>query len=190
MAEFDAASAAVQAALDAGARYADARVMHRRYESMSARNGDDRAAAQDENAGIGVRALVGSGWGFYAVPDLPTPRPARPAGGPRGSPRRARGCPARPSTSCRPRSARDAGSACAGRPAAVPLSDKGDLLSGPPRRGSTAPTGRGAVPDLGHPKWFVSSEGHRIDQHIRECGAGISATAIGDGETQRRSYPS
>ncbi len=39
-------------------------------------------------------------------------------------------------------------------------------------------------------KWFVSSEGHRIDQHIRECGAGISATAIGDGETQRRSYPS
>ena len=38
-------------------------------------------------------------------------------------------------------------------------------------------------------KWFVSSEGHRIDQHIRECGAGISATAIGDGETQVRSYP-
>ena len=39
-------------------------------------------------------------------------------------------------------------------------------------------------------KWFVSSEGHRIDQHIRECGAGITATAIGDGETQRRSWPS
>src|SRR5690606_22294648 len=39
-------------------------------------------------------------------------------------------------------------------------------------------------------KWFVSSEGHRIDQRIRECGAGISATAIGEHETQRRSYPS
>ena len=38
-------------------------------------------------------------------------------------------------------------------------------------------------------KWFVSSEGHRIDQHVRESGAGIMATAIGDGETQRRSYP-
>ena len=38
-------------------------------------------------------------------------------------------------------------------------------------------------------KWFVSSEGHRIDQRVRECGAGIMATAIGDGETQRRSYP-
>src|SRR4029453_15504753 len=31
---------------------------------------------------------------------------------------------------------------------------------------------------------------HRVDQRIRECGAGISSTAIGDGETQRRSYPS
>src|SRR4029079_17222822 len=47
-----------------------------------------------------------------------------------------------------------------------------------------------AVCDVWDPrKWFVSSEGHRIDQHIRECGAGISATAIGDGETQVRSYP-
>src|SRR4029450_12328829 len=28
-----------------------------------------------------------------------------------------------------------------------------------------------------------------IDQHIVECGAVVDATAIGDGETQRRSYP-
>ncbi|MGW0103434.1 PmbA/TldA family metallopeptidase, partial [Nocardia sp. NPDC003354] len=70
MSEFDAATAAVQAALDAGARYADARVMHRRYESMSARNGDIEELSQDESIGLGVRALVGSGWGFHAVPDL------------------------------------------------------------------------------------------------------------------------
>ena len=70
MTEFEAAEAAVQAALDAGARYADARVMHRRYESMTARNGDVEELSQHEDAGIGVRALVGSGWGFYAVPDL------------------------------------------------------------------------------------------------------------------------
>src|SRR5213078_204819 len=38
-------------------------------------------------------------------------------------------------------------------------------------------------------KWLVSSEGHRISQHLVECGAAMSATAIGDGETQRRSYP-
>src|SRR6185312_16759640 len=79
MTEFDAATAAVQAALDAGAAYADARVMHRRYESMAARNGDVEDLTQRETAGIGVRALVGGCWGFFAVPDLDD-APARQAG--------------------------------------------------------------------------------------------------------------
>ena len=35
----------------------------------------------------------------------------------------------------------------------------------------------------------VVSEGHRIDQHIVECGAAMEATANGEAETQRRSYP-
>src|SRR5215471_20288528 len=69
VAAFDTASAAVEAAIAAGARYADARVMHRRTESMSARNGEIEDLSQDEDAGVGVRALVGSSWGFFAVPD-------------------------------------------------------------------------------------------------------------------------
>src|SRR4051812_35171128 len=79
MTHFDAASAAVEAALAAGARYADARVMHRRYESMSARNGEIEELTMDEDAGVGVRALVGSSWGFAAVPDV-TDAAARSAG--------------------------------------------------------------------------------------------------------------
>src|SRR5919107_1444129 len=80
MSHFDEACAAVQGALDAGARYADARIMVRRTESMSARDGEVEDLSSDESAGIGVRALVGSGWGFYAVPDL-TDAAARAAGG-------------------------------------------------------------------------------------------------------------
>jgi TldD protein len=38
-------------------------------------------------------------------------------------------------------------------------------------------------------KWFVSSQGHRIRQHIVEAGGGMDATAVGEHETQRRSYP-
>ena len=38
-------------------------------------------------------------------------------------------------------------------------------------------------------KWLVSSEGTHVDQHIVECGALMNATAVGEGETQRRSYP-
>jgi len=38
-------------------------------------------------------------------------------------------------------------------------------------------------------KWFVSSQGHKIHQHIVESGGGYDATAVGEQETQRRSYP-
>jgi TldD protein len=37
--------------------------------------------------------------------------------------------------------------------------------------------------------WFASSEGSAIEQTIVHSGAGVDATAIGDGEMQRRSYP-
>ena len=154
MSEFDAAEAAVQAALDAGAVYADARVMHRRYESMTARNGDVEDLGQDETSGIGVRALVGSGWGFYAVPDLvdaaaraagaqataiatSSARVAREAIGPRAR----RGRPAGRG----PASARSTRSACLarrqGRPARAGVGDDGRA-----RRRHR----RGDVPDLGH----------------------------------------
>ncbi|MEH0972396.1 TldD/PmbA family protein [Micromonospora sp. CPCC 205546] len=193
MTEFDAATAAVQAALDAGARYADARVMHRRYESMSARNGDIQELTQDESIGLGVRALVGSGWGFHALPDL-SDAAARDAG------RRAARIAAAsarvpgPPIDLVPVDAVTASwaSPCAVDPLGVPLSDKGDLLVGATgvmaEHGADVAEGLYQVWDTA--KWFVSSEGHRIDQRIRECGGGISATSVGDGETQRRSYPS
>jgi TldD protein len=68
--EYEIAELAVQAALDAGARYADVRVMHRGQELLSARNGEIEAVMSSADSGIGVRALVGSGWGFYATADL------------------------------------------------------------------------------------------------------------------------
>jgi TldD protein len=76
---YDVASAAVEAALNAGARYADARVMESRSEVVGARNGHVELVDRGERAGIGVRALIGSSWGFFAVPDA-TPAAARAAG--------------------------------------------------------------------------------------------------------------
>src|SRR5687768_16390017 len=69
---FDPAESAVEAALAAGARYADARVMDRRHESMNARNGEIEGLTQEGSVGLGVRALIGSGWGFYSTSDLTT----------------------------------------------------------------------------------------------------------------------
>ena len=65
---FDVATAAVEGALAAGARYADARVMTTKTEGMRAQNQVVESLRQDESAGVGVRALIGSSWGFFATP--------------------------------------------------------------------------------------------------------------------------
>jgi TldD protein len=192
MTEFAAAEAAVQAALDAGARYADARVMHRRYEAMTARNGDVEDLTQNENAGVGVRALVGSGWGFFAVPDL-SDTAARAAGHRAAEIATASARVAGAPIDLVPAEAAVGSwaSDCERDPVGVPLADKGDLLVRTTKtiRDNGADIAEGLYQIWETRKWLVSSEGHRVDQHIRECGAGISATAVGDGETQRRTYP-
>ena len=49
-----------------------------------------------------------------------------------------------------------------------------------PRAGSTCSGGR---------TWLATSEGTAIEQTTVHSGAGIEATALGDGELQRRSFP-
>jgi len=173
MAEFDVATAAVEAALDAGARYADVRVMHRRYESMTARNGDIESVSQDESAGLGVRALVGSGWGFYAVPEL-TRAAARAAGERAARIAAASGRVPGPGSNLLPVPASTGSwrSPCEIDPLSVPLADKGDLLvrATALSREHGADQAEGIYQIWDTRTWFVSSEGHRIDQHIRECG--------------------
>jgi TldD protein len=193
MNHFDEARVAVEAALDAGARYADARVMLRRSESMTARDGEVEDLGSVESAGLGVRALVGSSWGFFAVPDL-SDAAARSAGRRAAQIAAASGLVAGPEIDLVPSSPTEASwsSECAVDPFGVPLSVKGDLLV------AATAAAKSAGADLAEAlyqiwdtrKWFVSSEGHRIDQHIRETGGGLTASAFGDGEVQRRSWPS
>ena len=77
-------------------------------------------------------------------------------------------------------------------PFEVPLSDKGDLLVAATQasRGAGADVAEGLLQAWDTSTWFVSSEGARIDQRVRKCGGGIWSTVVGEGETQRRSYPS
>ncbi|HEX4866272.1 MAG TPA: TldD/PmbA family protein [Acidimicrobiales bacterium] len=190
---FDLATAAVEAALAAGARYADARLMVVRYESMAAKNRVVEDLTQTETAGIGVRALIGSSWGFQSTPEL-TLAAARGAGQRAAAVARASARVAGPDLELAPAPVVEASwqSTWVEHPLDdVSLTERADLLVG----------ATGAMADAGVPlaqashqiwdteKWFVSSEGSRIDQHLLECGAVIDATAIGDGETQRRSYP-
>ena len=190
---FDLATAAVEGALAAGARYADARLMIVRQESMSAKNRVIEGFTQSETAGIGVRALVGSSWGFQATPEL-SMAAARRAGERAASVARASARVPGPPVELSPTPVVEASWASSYEVHPldeVGIGERADLLV----------EATGAIADGGVPlaqashdiwdteKWFVSSEGSRIDQHIVECGAVIDATAIGDGETQRRSYP-
>ncbi len=187
------ATAAVDAALAAGARYADARVMVIRHESMEARNGVIEDLTQSEDAGIGVRALLGSSWGFQATPSLDAAAARRAGSG---------------ATAVAKASARLPGAPMQLAPAPVvvetwsshwdehpiddvSLTDKADLLVAATTAANDAgvPQAQGSYQAWDTEKWFASSEGSRVDQRIVECGAVVDATAIGDGETQRRSYP-
>src|SRR5918997_507471 len=129
MSHFDEACAAVQAALDAGARHADARVMVRHTEAMSARDGEVEDLNSIESAGIGVRALVGSSWGFHAVPDL-SDGAARAAGRRAVQIAAASAMVPGPPIDLVPTGAGRASwaSPCVVDPLSVPLSAKGDLL--------------------------------------------------------------
>jgi TldD protein len=188
----DVATAAVEAALAAGAGYADARVMEIRTESMAARNGVIESLDREDRTGVGVRALVGSSWGFFAVPDVGSAA-ARRAGERATAVARASGLV--PGKALRltpePPATGHWESECREDPWSVSLAEKGDLLEGVTQamRDSGADLAEASHRVWDTRKWFVSSEGTKVDQRIVECGAAMSATAIGENETQRRSYP-
>jgi TldD protein len=189
---FEYADAAVEAALGAGARYADARVMDRRHESMNARNGEIEGLTQEGSVGIGVRALIGSGWGFFSTADLSV-EAAQQAGAQAAAIARASASVPGADLELTPVEARTDHweNSVEVDPLAVPLAEKGDLLVGATRsmkeHGADVALATYDVWDT--TKWLASSEGHRIDQRIRECGASMEATVNGEAETQRRSYP-
>ena len=179
------AQAAVDAALAAGARYADARVMISQTESMAAQNAVVERLQQDERAGLGVRALVGSSWGFFATPTL-TRASVEDAGRRAADIAKASGLVAGPALSLAaaggegPRVA-SWSSGCDEDPLSVPLSEKGDLMVAVTKTMHDAGVqiAQASYSIWDTRKWFVSSEGHRIDQHIRECGAWSSRDGCG-----------
>jgi len=190
---FDIASAAVAAAVAAGSTYADARVFVRRQQSVACQNQVIESLSQDESAGIGVRALVGSSWGFAAVTEL-SERAAADSG--RRAVHTARASASVPGADLILADAPVVEAAYETPyredPLAVSLSEKSDLLvMATATMQSVAGIGlaKASMSFWDTEKWFTSSQGHRIFQHLVESGGGMSAMAIGESETQIRSYP-
>jgi predicted Zn-dependent protease len=68
----DLATAAAEAALSAGAGYADARGRRSRSELVAARNGVVEQVDREERTGVGVRALIDSSEGRESVFPVPS----------------------------------------------------------------------------------------------------------------------
>jgi len=190
---FDYATAAVEGALAAGAVYADARVVVSRSESLEVMNGRVERVDRAETAGVGVRALVGSSWGFFATADLGgeavraagrrAAETAKASSRVPGDPLQLADVPVVEAEYETPHQE---------APLGVPLSEKVDLLLEVSTTMQTVDgiaLARGSLRFWDTDKWFVSSQGHRIHQHLVESGGGFDATAVGERETQRRSFP-
>ncbi|HEU4449476.1 MAG TPA: TldD/PmbA family protein [Gaiellaceae bacterium] len=185
---------AIDAAVAAGAGYADARAVRRRAQHVATKNGDVDSVSDSETEGIGVRVLVDGAWGFAGDPRL-TGEGARDAAlravsFARASASRARrrvdlASVAVASGEFAPAVARD--------PIEVPLEEKIALClrADQGMRRPEVKITEATVRAMREERVFRSSEGARLRQRFVECGGGIDALAVSDdGRVQNRSYPS
>ena len=184
---------ALDTARSQGASYADARVVARKSESITVHNQNVEALTADESLGFGVRVIVDGYWGFASSQRM-TPEEAdrvaaqavriAKASARAGGPRASIGPPEVHQDRYRTPIRND--------PFAVSLDDKIALLL---RANEAMTRVKGIVMAESNvycqreEKTFASSEGSLIEQEMVETGCGLEATAVGDDEVQRRSYP-
>jgi TldD protein len=189
----DLALRALDTAKSQGAHYADVRVLREESESVTVRLQNVEALTHDESLGFGVRVLVDGYWGFASSHKMTNDEADRIAGEAVRI--------ARASASVRGKPA-DIGPASSivdtyitpvkKDPFEVPLDEKIALLLSSTEAMMKAPNivmAEASSYIQRDEKLFVSSEGSEINQTLIETGCGIEATAVDEGEVQRRSYP-
>jgi len=185
--------AALEGLRRAGAEYADARFLDCATESITVRNEQVAALSRDRDRGFGIRVLYRGSWGFAASAELAEPEVeaiaeraleiAKASWLTQRRPVRLDDSPPYVDT-YRTEFELD--------PFIVPLDKKLELLFSALkvlRRDPRVRLAEGTMRFFKTYKLFLSSDGAEIAQEFLESGAGIQATAIQDGEVQRRSYP-
>ena len=184
---------AVEAARAAGAQYADARFIATDNESLTVKNQEMEGVDRSYSEGIGIRVLVDGYQGFAATARTDEAELRRTATLAVEIARAASRLPRDPIRLAEVEPV-------VGRwethlvedPFAVPLDEKVSLLMEASRRMQDVPGvsfGEASLDFYRRRSSFASSEGAAIEQTIVHSGGGIEATAIGDGEIQRRSFP-
>jgi len=186
-------AAALDAALSAGASYADVRVTDTSHEELQVASGVVEAVERSDSFGFGVRALFNGAWGFassHIVTDAEAKRVAREAVAIAKASATVAGAPVQLAPVAPERGTWSG--PCEIDPFEVPLEEKLALLTRADEILRAQPEVTITKASLGfyrERKWFGSSEGALLEQSWIESGAGITAYAVGGGEVVTRSYP-
>ncbi|HDI73579.1 MAG TPA: TldD/PmbA family protein [Candidatus Korarchaeota archaeon] len=185
---------AIEEAKSAGAEYVDVRLVKITDERILVRKGKLRFVQFDESYGFGVRVLLEGSWGFASsrrVDEEELKRISREA----VKIARASSLVRRKRVKLAPVEAVEDtySTPIKEDPFEVPLEEKISLLMECDKlmreKGEEIRVTEAFMRAHREEKVFASSEGSLIRQEIVWCGAGISATAVGNGEVQRRSLP-
>jgi len=177
-----------------GASYADIRITRRVTQSLQVRNGVIEAVQEQTDEGFGVRVLVNGAWGFASsylieideIDRVVIDQVFRIAEASALLQRRPVRLGPRVTSSGRYVTPHQID------PFSVPLEDKLAVLVAADeamRRIPGITITSGNMIFIREDKTFANSEGAYVEQTIFESGAGIEATAVAEGEVQRRSYP-
>jgi TldD protein len=173
--------------------YADLRLVTNRSERIRVKNSSVDSISDTTSRGLGIRVIVGGSWGFSsssAVGEAEAARVAREAIEIAKATRLLKKFdvvlsdeePAVDTYSTR----------VVKNPFDVPLTEKIRLLLEADRilrKNPAVKVAEGSMQFHHTEKVFVSTEGADIEQTIIESGGGITATAVSDGDVQRRSFP-
>lgn len=187
------AKVSVDAARKAGADFADVRAVSEETESITVRNQEMEGIDRGHSEGVGIRVLVDGYWGFAATARRDEAEIARTAELAVGIARAASRLPREPVRLAEIEPVVATWSSPMQQdPFHVQLEEKISLLMEATRRMQSVEGltfGEASVDLYRRHVAFVSSEGAEIEQTITNTGGGIEATAVGDGEVQRRSHP-
>ena len=176
-----------------GATYADVRIVRREVQTITVKNGRVEGVSTSENQGFGVRVLVDGAWGFASswrlaadeidrVADLALRIGRASALVKHGEVHL--GPPVTWQATYQTSYSRD--------PFSVPLEEKIDHLIAADeamRRVKGIGVSEASFEAIREATTFANSEGAYIEQTFTETGGGIEATAIGEDDVQKRSYP-
>ncbi|HET7702216.1 MAG TPA: TldD/PmbA family protein [Candidatus Limnocylindrales bacterium] len=189
----DLSDRALDTAVQLGAAYADARVVHRRDESIAVKSGRVEGVASGESEGFGIRVLVEGAWGFASSSRLTAAEADRVAADAvRIAKASATALRDRVRLDDRPPAHGTYETPIAEDPFAVPLEEKIGLLlaADEAARSVDGVAFTEARYDAQREmRTFGATDGSWTEQTFTHVGAGVEVNAIEGDEHQRRTYP-